>query len=224
MIDTARSIETPEGVELTLRVAGPVVRAMAWSIDTVIKTLIYLVLSFTLPRLADFGIGLLLISFFVVNWFYPVFFEIYRQGATPGKRRMKIKVLHELGTPVNASESMIRNLLRTIDFLPLFYGFGFITMLLNQDFKRIGDLAAGTVVVYEDEQHQTIPLPDESPRPLPCVLTLEEQRVLIHFAERAQTLTPERLEELANIVTPLTQKTGTEGIRTLYQIAHGLIR
>lgn len=224
MIDTARSIETPEGVELTLRVAGPSVRAIAWAIDTAIKSMAYFFLIMILTYFENIGIGLLLIGIFLINWFYPVLFEIYWRGATPGKALMKIKVLHELGTPVNWSESMIRNLLRSIDFLPLFYGFGLITMLCNQDFKRMGDLAAGTVVVYEDEPHQTLPLPDESPRPLPCVLTLEEQRALIHFAERAQTLTPERIEELANIVTPLTQHTGTAGIRSLYQIANGLIR
>jgi uncharacterized RDD family membrane protein YckC len=223
MLDTAHSIETPEGVELELRVAGPVVRALAWAIDFGIRSALYLGLFYFLSHLEKLGLGILLICVFVIEWFYPVFFEIYRQGATPGKKTMKIKVLHELGTPVNWSASMIRNLLRAIDFLPFLYGFGFITMLLSTDFKRMGDLAAGTVVVYQDEAVKYLALPEEPPLFISAPLTSEEQRAIISFAERAQTLSPARAIELANLVTPLTGNTGEAAVKTLYQIANGLI-
>jgi uncharacterized RDD family membrane protein YckC len=225
MLDTTRLVETPEGIELALRVAGPLVRALAWLIDFVIRIVIYIILSFFLFQLEELGIGLLLILIFLLEWFYSVLFEIYRQGMTPGKRAMKIKVLHELGTPVNWSTSMIRNLLRAVDFLPFFYGVGLICMLLNQDFKRIGDLAAGTVVVYEEKIPSLTEstLPNEPPQAMPVSLALEEQQAIINFAERAPQLPPERAEELANIMTPLTGQTGQAAIKTLYQFANGLI-
>ena len=227
MLDTTRPIETPEGIELALRVAGPVVRALAWAMDFGIRILIYTVLSFFLGDLGDLGIGILLIAIFLLEWFYPVLFEVYRQGATPGKRAMKIKVLHELGTPVDWSASMIRNLLRAVDFLPLLYGFGLISMLINKDFKRIGDLAAGTVVVYEEDslssKKKEIALPEESPQAMPVILPLEQQQAIINFAERAQQLPLGRAAELANIVTPLTGETGEAAIKSLYQLANGLI-
>jgi len=162
-------------------------------------------------------------SIFILEWFYPVLFEVYRQGATPGKRAMKIKVLHELGTPVDWSASMIRNLLRAVDFLPFLYGFGFMSMLINKDFKRIGDLAAGTVVVYEDEKVKTLNLPNESPQAMSIALPLEEQQAIIKFAERAQKLPPGRAIELANLITPMTGETGEAAIKNLYQLANGLI-
>jgi uncharacterized RDD family membrane protein YckC len=109
MLDTTRLVETPEGIELSLRVAGPVVRALAWSIDLGIRGIIYSLLAFFLAYLGELGYGIFFIAIFVLEWFYPVIFEVYRQGATPGKRRFKIKVLHEGGTPVNWSTAMIRN-------------------------------------------------------------------------------------------------------------------
>jgi len=225
MLDTTRPIETPEGIELALRVAGPSVRALAWAIDFGIRIIVYIILLILLSNLGKFGIGLLLISIFILEWFYPVLFEVYKQGATPGKRKMKIKVLHERGTPVNWSASMIRNLLRTIDFLPFLYGFGLITMLINKDFKRIGDLAAGTVVVYEEELllGGKAAIPKEQPLTIPVKLGLEEQQAIINFADRGQQLSKARSIELANIVTPLTGETGEAAIKRLYQFANGLI-
>ena len=225
MLDTTRPVETPEGIELALRVAGPSVRALAWAIDFGIRIIVYIILSFFLSYLGSFGIGLLLISIFLLEWFYPVLFEVYKQGATPGKRKMKIKVLHERGTPVNWSASMIRNLLRTIDFLPFLYGFGLMSMLINKDFKRIGDLAAGTVVVYEEELllGGKAGIPDEPPLIIPVTLGLEEQQAIINFADRGQQLSKERSIELANIVTPLTGETGEAAIKRLCQFANGLI-
>lgn len=232
MLDTTRSIETPEGIELALRVAGPIVRSMAWSIDFGIRIVVYIILAISFAQLGEFGKGLLLLSIFLLEWFYPVLFEIYKQGATPGKSAMKIKVLHESGTPVDWSASMIRNLLRAVDFLPFLYGFGLVSMIMNKDFKRLGDLAAGTVVVYEDENPSAIPFskkrkgehfPDVAPQAMPVILPLAEQQAIINFAERAQHLPKARVIELANIVTPLTGKTEEAAIQNLYQLANGLI-
>lgn len=223
MLDTTRSIETPEGIELSLRVAGPVVRALAWSIDMGIRSIVYSLLAVLLSYLGELGYGIFFIAIFGLEWFYPIVFEVYRHGATPGKRAFKIKVLHEWGTPVNWSAAMIRNLLRVVDFLPFFYGFGLMTMIINKDFKRIGDLAAGTIVVYDDEKMKTVTLPVESARAMPVSLPLEQQLAIINFAERSPQLLPARRLELANLVTTLTNTSDEVGVKMLYQLANGLM-
>lgn len=228
MLDTTRSVETPEGVELQFRIAGPVVRALAWAIDMSIRGVIYFVAGIVFGLLREFGIGLFLLTVFLLEWFYPVLFEVYEYGATPGKRVMKIRVLQAVGTPVGWSSAMIRNLLRAVDILPLFYGFGLITMLFNKDFQRLGDLAADTVVVY---QEKVALLPSQKGQSsadaltgilLPA-LTLVEQQAIVSFAERARTLSPQRVTELANLVIPLTGKENEAGTQQLYQIATHLM-
>lgn len=226
LIDTRRIVETPEGVELAFRIAGPVVRALAWSLDVFIRFGIYIVAAqlIALINLDNMGVGLLLIGIFVMEWFYPVYFEIYHQGATPGKKALKIKVLHDTGRPVDWSASMLRNLIRTVDFLPLFYGFGLVSMLLSKDFKRLGDIAANTVVVYADVVQKTATLPEATPLPINVELTLEEQKAIIKFAERADSLHQERREELAELLAPIIgTHTGKASVERLYQIANSLM-
>lgn len=223
MLDTRRALETPEGVELELRVAGPAVRGLAWAIDAAIRAGGYLALSMLLPFFGRFGFGLLLIAFFLVEWFYPVLFEVYRQGATPGKRSLGIQAIHEDGTPIGWSASLIRNLLRSVDFLPMFYGFGLASMLLNGDFKRLGDLAAGSLVVYSERPTPAPELPAAIPESPPQPLTTAEQRAIIQFAERAPALTPQRGEELADILEPLTGARGEQAVRRLFQYANWMV-
>jgi uncharacterized RDD family membrane protein YckC len=115
-VDTLRRFETPEGIEIELRLAGPVPRAGAFAIDLLIRFGLYLVL-LPLAGLAGVGVGLILLALFLLEWFYPVFFEL-RSGATPGKRAVGLVVVHADGTPVGPSASLLRNLLRALDFLP----------------------------------------------------------------------------------------------------------
>lgn len=223
-LDTVYSIETPEGVALTLRIAGPVVRVLAWSIDLGLRVMGYIVLAIVLGQLGEFGVGLLLISIFVLEWFYPVLFEVYRDGQTPGKRYMGIKVLYENGVPVDWSASLVRNLLRAVDFMPFLYAFGLFSMLLSPRFQRLGDLAAATLVVYDDRPPQDLALPDAAPLPLPAVLAEEEQQAVIAFAERSSEFSPERRAELAELVPTLTGNCrGETAVKRLYQFASGLL-
>ncbi|MEJ2507867.1 MAG: RDD family protein [Gammaproteobacteria bacterium] len=223
MLDTLRDIETPEGVELGLRAAGLPVRAMAWIIDFLIRFGIDVALVVALTPLGRFGVGLMFIAVFLNEWFYNVLFEVLRDGATPGKRSMGIKVVHDDGTPVGWSASLVRNLLRVADFLPTCYAFGIETMLLHRDFKRLGDIAGGTLVVYADSLSAPPALPEVRPEPAPLALSGTEQHALVRFAERANTLTPERAEELADILEPLTGTRGETGIRRVLQYANYLI-
>lgn len=148
MLDTPRVVTTPEGIELTLRVAGPITRARAWAIDFLVRGVIYLIAATALSSFGNFGSGIFLLIFFLLEWAYPILFEVYWHGATPGKRACHLRVLHDDGTPVAWRASVIRNTMRAVDFLPLMYGFGLVSAILNRDFKRLGDLAAGTIVIY----------------------------------------------------------------------------
>lgn len=222
MLDTYREIETPEGVELHLRAAGPVARALAFSVDFSLRILVFLFLSIVLAFAGHFGGGVFLIAFFLLEWFYPVLFEVYWHGETPGKRLFDLRVLNDNGTPVTWGASLVRNLLRAVDFLPSFYGFGLVSMLINRDFKRLGDLAAGTVVAYQERAVRAAVMPDVPAAAPPIGLNLEEQRALITFAERAQRLTEVRAEELADLLAPVTGVHGMAGIQRLYRMANWL--
>lgn len=223
MLDTYREIETPEGVELHLRAAGPVARALAYSIDLLLRGVVVFALSIALSVTGRFGTGVFMIVIFLMEWFYPVLFEVYRNGETPGKRMFGLRVVNDNGTPVGWGPSLVRNLLRAVDFMPAFYAFGLVSMLLNRDFKRLGDLAAGTIVVYQDHAALKVNIPDVPAVAPPLGLNLAEQRAVITFAERSQRLTEVRSEELADLLTPLTGLDGRAGIQRLYQMANWLV-
>jgi uncharacterized RDD family membrane protein YckC len=204
LLDTTRRVATPEGIELTLRLAGPVPRALAWSVDFLLRAAVVLVVSMIASRFGRAGMGVVLIAAFFVEWLLPAWFEAMWGGQTPGKRLFRLAVLNDDGTPVRWPGALTRNLLRAADFLPFLYGVGLITMLMNRDFKRLGDLAAGTVVVYQAEKVAAArAIPQAPPQPPPLSLAPEEQRAVLDLAERSATFTRERFEELAEIPTPL---------------------
>jgi uncharacterized RDD family membrane protein YckC len=204
MLDTTRRVATPEGIELTLRLAGPVPRALAWSVDFFLRIAVVLLVMLVASLLGRAGTGVVLITAFFVEWLLPAWFEARWGGQTPGKRLFGIAVLNDDGTPVRWPGALTRNLLRAADFLPLFYGVGLIAMLANRDFKRLGDLAAGTVVVHQPGAAEAARrIPDAPPLAPPVALDLDEQRAVLELAERSATLTRERFEELAELPKPL---------------------
>jgi uncharacterized RDD family membrane protein YckC len=212
MLDTTRRVATPEGIELTLRLAGPVPRALAWSVDLALRAAIVLVVMTLASPLGRAGWGVVLLAAFFVEWLLPAWFEAQMRGQTPGKRLFGIAVLNDDGTPLRWPGALTRNLLRAVDFLPLMYGFGLVTMLLNRDFKRLGDLAAGTVVVYQSAAVDSSRKIPEAPAVAPPVdLDLDEQRAVLELAERSAGLTRERVEELATLPKPLVG--GLDGAR-----------
>jgi len=223
LIDTVRRFETPEGVALDIRVAGPLVRSLAWTIDVGVRFAIYTAAATVLGILGQAGAGLLSILVFVTEWFYPVLFELLWAGQTPGKRAMGIAVVHDNGTPVGLAASVIRNLLRFADFLPAAYAFGLATMLVHKDFKRLGDMAAGTLVVYREPPLPAAEPPLSQATPLTQALGVEEQRALIDFARRRATWTDDRAAELADILGPLTRDSGATGVRRLLGHASWLL-
>jgi uncharacterized RDD family membrane protein YckC len=149
LLDTRQSLETPEGALLPLTPAGFGVRILAQTLDILIRFGISLVFVMIFSLLGRMGTGIALILTFLLEWFYPVFFEVTRNGRTPGKKWMGIRVVNDDGTPITFGPSLIRNLLRIVDFLPMMYLTGIIASLCNRQFKRLGDLAAGSMVIYE---------------------------------------------------------------------------
>lgn len=203
MLDTLRHVPTPEGIELSLRLAGPVPRAYAFVVDLAIRFGMGIAIAQILFFLGAAGYSLYLIIAFLLEWFYPVAFEVLWNGATPGKRAFNLMVVNDNGTPVTIGASVTRNLLRFVDFLPLLWAFGLVSMLLSRDFKRLGDYAAGTVVVYRDKLRNRGALPDVPPVMPAYALSLAERRAVLDFAERHALLTEERADEVAAHAGPL---------------------
>jgi uncharacterized RDD family membrane protein YckC len=222
-LDTLLSYEVPEGVLLHYRLAGPVVRACAWAIDAAIRGVIYIAWGIGMSLLGGVGMAFIFIGIFLMEWFYPVIFEM-RNGATPGKRALGIVVIQDNGTPVTPSASVIRNFLRTADFLPLLYATGLMTMLVNTQFKRLGDLAAGTLVVYRDQQEARQLPPQTAAIKPPVELSENEQLTLLGFAERAEGLSLGRRQELAELLSEQTGKQGDSAVNQLYAYANWILK
>lgn len=226
-LDGRLALTTPEGVRLLLVPAGASARARAWLRDFLLWLVALLVLSWALyawvpsPRLAQ---GLILLVTFVSYWGYPVLFEVYAGGRTPGKRSVGIRTVRADGLPVGWRESSLRNLLLVADFLPLMYCTGLLFMLFDSRFRRLGDLVAGTLVVYDDPPHTRKAAPAVEAQPLPVPLTPEQQRGLLDLFEREAELPPERVLELATLARPLTGATGRQSLERLRAFAAGLAR
>ena len=204
LLDTVRRVATPEGIELTLRLAGPVPRGLAWSIDFALRVAVLGVLALAVSSLGAIGQAILLLSWFLLEWLVPAWCEVHWGGATPGKKAMKLIVVHDDGRPIRWPAALTRNLLRAVDFLPLFYGFGLIATMMNRDFKRLGDLAAGTIVVYSETLHRASHVPEAAAIAPPAALSVSEQRIVLNFAERMPGLTSERAEEIAALAPALS--------------------
>ena len=146
------------------------------------------------------ALGFFLINLFATTWLYPVLFEVFNHGRTPGKMAAKIRVLHDNGSPIGWSASMLRNLLRVFDGLPFAYAIGMVSMLLTAKGQRIGDIFAGTIVVDEHTERQIGRLaylehiPSVTP---PIMLSREEQYSIVSFTERHPRLPRVRQHELA---------------------------
>lgn len=204
MIDNMVYRQTPEGVELSLMPAGILPRAGAWILDFCIRLGILYAFSLVLQVFGEFGTGMLLIVYFLLDWFYAVGFEVFYQGQTLGKKQFGIQVCQDDGTPIQWQASMIRNLLRVADFLPFAFLAGIVSMLFHRASKRLGDIVAGTMVVYIEDSELGYDIPTQAPLPLPLPLQLDEQQAVLAFAERVTTLPTARGVELADILQPLS--------------------
>ena len=219
LTDTLQAVELADGVEIHLRVAGPAVRSVAWLIDFLILIACYIVLGIVIGIVsgwtgAEIGQGLMLLCMFMLMWFYNVFFEVGARGASPGQRTMGLKVASVSGAPVTLPQSIIRNLLRVVDFMPFGYLLGLVCCLFTQKFQRLGDLVANTVVIYSGDKKKQTAAPKVNADPIapPVALSREEQGALLQFIERAPQWSDARKVELSNVLEPLTHATGMSGL------------
>lgn len=154
------TIETPEQTGLDFAVAGVGSRFLALAYDTMIQTVVgfvagiggaflirYLVAVSQVATL--WTVAILFLFFFFLYFGYFALFEIFWNGQTPGKRRAGIRVIKDSGRPLTAAESIGRNLMRIVDWLPALYGVGIASALLTKENKRLGDLVVGSLVVRE---------------------------------------------------------------------------
>ena len=230
------SVETPEQININFQQAGIGSRFYAALIDTVLLTLISLVGYYVNRRfISELGdvVGNWLgalggIVVFALFWGYYIVFEVTTNGQTLGKRVLGLRVIKEGGYPIGFADSAIRNLVRIVDFLPFFYGAGLLCMLINRNSLRLGDLAAGTLVIKtartalkltgrgSQANNPSINIP---PREFvytawiqPALVTEKEMGVIREYLTRRAMLPgPRRLELARVIASPIVEKMGGTG-------------
>src|SRR5258708_4023857 len=154
------NIDPPELVTIEMPLAGVGSRFIALLIDMLLWFAGLLVLFFiaivVLPAIhaasqisEKWAVAIVIFLVFLFNWGYFTLFEAFWNGQTPGKRIAKIRVIQQTGRPIGLFESMARNFIRYIDQIPSFYVVGVIPMFVTKQHQRLGDLAAGTLVVRD---------------------------------------------------------------------------
>ena len=194
------TIETPEGLTVTVPLAGVGSRFSAAAIDLAIQLTLLLcaLVVFQVFRVAGgASSGLFALSTFMILFVYDVAFEVLAGGRTPGKRWTGLRVVLATGQPIGFVSSVIRNLLRIVDFLPSAYLVGIASILVTSRNQRLGDLAAGTVVARAPRKTvQVLGTASRAPEPLPQALaawdvssvTVEELATVRSFLDRRRSL------------------------------------
>jgi uncharacterized RDD family membrane protein YckC len=219
--DTVVHVITPERITFEFLIAGPFMRFAAYLIDQVIILLLRLVLSLvaivaTLG--SESGIGLSLVIYFLLSWGYGAFCEGIFNGRTIGKRLMMLRVVAEQGVPISVTQAVVRNLLGVVDG-PLPFGFlpGLTSMVLSSRFQRLGDLAAGTMVVIEPRPKQREIVRVDEPGiaavvrqlPLRIAASSEMTRALGDYVRTRNRFGPTRRAEMAEpLAGPLRDRFG----------------
>jgi uncharacterized RDD family membrane protein YckC len=201
------TIETPEQTALEFPLAGIGSRFLALAADTLLQLAVawVLVIVFAASALSlslfSKGAGLwsfaiLVFALFALQFGYFALFEALWNGQTPGKRWTHLRVIKDSGRPISGYDAILRNLLRIVDSQPM-YATGLITMLISRENKRVGDYAAGTVVIHEKplEGVSTIWQPSATPAQPPAAgplpqLTVEELQLVEAFLDRRGSLEP----------------------------------
>lgn len=226
-------VVSPESVAFTYDLAGLGSRFLALLVDMAVQAALlisvlivatgtaYVDLTIYLPSHArDMGITLwvwaaLVLLTFLILWGYFVFFEMVWNGQTPGKRLFGLRVIRAGGYPVDLLASAVRNLVRYIDFLPGAYSVGVVAMLLSRQWQRVGDHAAGTLVIRDRRLEAPAALAAEAPPGWRESLveiervSPEEYRVIREFLRRREDLERASRADLARrIADPLAEKLG----------------
>jgi len=210
----AATITTPEHVEIRLEPAGAGSRFLAIVIDAVIVLGITIALGFALMQLLPPGVtaAIVLTANFAITWGWHVYFETQHGGRSPGKRALRLRVVDARGLPVSLHQSLVRNIMRAIDFAPMFYGFAAIATLVDPRRRRLGDVVADTLVIRDarplawrgqlaaERRYNSL----RTPRVLRLIrhrISLEEREFLLALCIRADKMSPparyDLMEEVA---------------------------
>ena len=236
-IDTRIEIVTPENIAFQYRVAGPFRRLPAFLIDVAIRVgvaivgMIAFMLAFGSVGAVGPGLGMGLLLWFALTWFYGGLFEALWNGQTPGKRLLGIRVVSVEGQPITPFQAILRNILREVDAQPMWfiptglpiipiipvwlYQVGLLAAMLNDRFQRLGDLAAGTMVVVEEQRYLRGVVRINEPEAIRAAASIPPTfqssrslaRVLAAYVQRRQLFPWGRRFEIARHVgEPLRQK------------------
>jgi len=227
-------IETPENVDLQRRLAGIGSRFLAGLLDAVliigmlmVPTIIFFAVDLHVLFFGDGAaqearawlIAILVVVVFLVYWGYFLFFELWMNGQTPGKKYMRIRVVQQEGRAVSFDSIAVRNLLRAVDGVGV-YAVAGIVMFATRKMQRLGDLAAGTVVISEEvpdysaKQDKKQKVFDDMPATAAALqethLTPQEYRLLHSYWLRREQLTLEaRYQLLPKLLRPILERMGT---------------
>jgi uncharacterized RDD family membrane protein YckC len=213
-LDSSFTALTPEGIEFLLSPAGFPVRTIAYAIDKILQwSILLIIFIFFIVLLRNFiGIWIVMILNFFVEWFYHVIFELVFRGQTPGKRIMGIRVVKSNGSPVDPASSFIRNLLRFADTFFYLFHIAFISIAASHGFRRIGDWAGGTLVVYtsmaKNTPYNSLSSLLEKYEPVNPAKPLSscEKQAIMNFARRYPLLGTDRANEIAGIYAPFLKE------------------
>ncbi len=226
---------TPEKTVVGFKVSGVGSRAMAHFIDVTILICFFIAMSFLGSVLApifgiEVGMGVMLFGISAGMFLYFILFEWLWNGFTPGKKALGIRVVSFDGTPITMRGAVYRNLLRPADFMPVMYFAGFIAAFMNEKSQRLGDLAAGTLVIHEPKpnplyqvtpHHAGIHPFEESIGQL-TTMTMEEYFAIKRLCDRFPELPPSiQHRSVEEIWRPFAEKEKIEplpGVHPVYQM------
>ncbi|MDO4551101.1 MAG: stage II sporulation protein M [Planctomycetia bacterium] len=219
-LDTMIQIQTPENVEITYFLAGMPLRLLAYILDIFFSYMLFSLVTYMASYLntffninwGDLGFSFILAFYFILSWGYWIICEGCFNGKTPGKHILGLRVISVNGAPITLTHSLIRNLMRAVDCQPMIlYQMGFWSMFVTGTSQRLGDLAAGTIVIQQKREIPPKSLLNSSLRTrqllqmLPSDLRLTDslRKTLTFYMIRRKDLTPARCQVLA---FPLAQR------------------
>ncbi len=223
LLDTLRAFPTPEHISFDYRLSGPLARAAAWGIDVLIRIGLFMIIAIPVAMVGvKAGQGVILLLLFILDWLSGGVCEWLWRGQTPGKRALGIQVIGVDGLPAGFGACMIRNILRWADGFPYFgmiptFAFGLGALALTGRFQRLGDLAAGTLVIYVERRLPPRQAPPQDPAALALLSHLPPEiaaaldggtvRAIAAYVARRRQFHPHRRSEMAaHLADPLRRR------------------
>ncbi|MEE2937014.1 MAG: RDD family protein [Planctomycetota bacterium] len=234
-LDTTIAVVTPENISFEYQLAGPFRRLPAFLIDFVVRWVVILAIVLliwvtggliSVSELGPFMLATTFLVYFIISWFYGTLMETYFNGRTVGKWACGLRAIDIDGRPISGKRALIRNLLRVADLMPLAAissvapdvppafmiptgMVGLTTMICTRRMQRLGDLAAGTMVIVDERSWRLPVVKVDDPR-VPALASFfpgdhrvsrSMARTLAIYAERRHYLTPARRREVARHLT-----------------------